>query len=304
MKYILHVILISLFSLTIISCVKKDDSLSSTSSDDSSSDSGSTDNSDSDSGSGSSATLNISSFVIDTTFPTVSSVAITDAEGIQNNLLNAGDNVSVTATFSEVVIVDNSSSNPTITLAVGSDNRTATYTSGDNSTALVFRYTIQSGDTDTNGISIGANALDNNSSTISDLAGNIATDFTHSAVDNNSSVKVDTTAPSVDNFTMSDTELKIGDNATVTLVFSEPVCGASSGCSLSQTGGTDFSSADITSDNGSLNNTMSSNQANDNKTIWTGTFTPDNDTEDDTNTLSLGTGYTDLAGNNGPARQL
>jgi hypothetical protein len=177
---------------------------------------------------------------------------------------------------------------------------TATYTSGDNSTDLVFRYTIQSGYNDSNGISIGANALALNSGTISDPAGNIPDNLTHSAVPDNSSYKVDTTPPSVDNFTMDDTELKIGDNATVTLVFSEAVCGASSGCSLSQTGGTDFSSADITSDNGSLNNTMSSSQANDNKTIWTGTFTPNDNTEDNSNTLSLATTYTDLAGNNGP----
>ena len=94
----------------------------------------------------------------------------------------------MTATFREAVLFDNASITPTITLAVGSDNRTATYTSGDNSTALVFRYTIQSGDTDTNGISIRADALDNNSSTIRDRAGNIATDITHDAVDNNLSL--------------------------------------------------------------------------------------------------------------------
>ena len=105
---------------------------------------------------------------------------------------------------------------------VGSTNQTATYASGDNSTALVFRYTIQSGDNDTNGISIGANAIALNSGTIRDVAGNDGT-LSHGAVDNNSSYKVDTTAPSVDNFTMNDTELKIGDNATVTLVFSEAV---------------------------------------------------------------------------------
>ena len=68
-----------------------------------------------------------------------------------------------------------------------------------------------------------------------------------------------------------------------------------------KTGGTDFSSADITSDNGSLNNTMSSSQANDNKTIWTGTFTPNDNTEDNSSRLSLATTYTDLAGNNGPS---
>ena len=56
MNKVFYIILISLFSLTIISCSKEDDSSSSSSS---------TDNSDS--GSGSSATLKISPFVIDTT---------------------------------------------------------------------------------------------------------------------------------------------------------------------------------------------------------------------------------------------
>ena len=129
---------------------------------------------------------------MDTVLPTLNSVAITGAQGDQNSFVNDGDNVSVTATFREAVIFDNASITPIITLAVGSDNRTATYTSGDNSTDLMFRYTIQSGDTDTNGISIEANVLALNSGTIMDRAGNFATDLTHNAVDN---------------FTMSDTEL-------------------------------------------------------------------------------------------------
>jgi hypothetical protein len=99
---------------------------------------------------------------------------ISSATGIQNNLLNVGDNVSVTATFSEAVIVDNSSSNPTLTLAVGDDNQTATYASGDNSTHQVFRYTIQVGETDSNGISIRADVLALNSGTIKDATGNNA----------------------------------------------------------------------------------------------------------------------------------
>ena len=166
----------------------------------------------------------------------------------------------------------------------------------------MFRYTIQSGYNDSNGISIGENALDYNSSTISDPAGNIPDNLTHDAVPDNSSVKVDTTAPSVDNFTMSDTELKIGDNATVTLVFSEPICGdnATSGCSLSQTGGVDFSNADITIpnlDNSTPTGTLTTMTSDDNET-WTGTFTPAINAEDNSSRLSLGTGYTDLAGNN------
>ena len=66
MNKVLYIILISLFSLTIISCAEEDDSSSSSSSDDSSSSSSSTDNN---SYSGSSVTLKISSFVIDTTLP-------------------------------------------------------------------------------------------------------------------------------------------------------------------------------------------------------------------------------------------
>ena len=66
MNKVLYIILISIFSLTIISCAEEDDSSSSSSSDDSSSSSSSTDNN---SYSGTSVTLNISSFVIDTTLP-------------------------------------------------------------------------------------------------------------------------------------------------------------------------------------------------------------------------------------------
>ena len=94
---------------------------------------------------------------------------------------------------------------------------------------------------------------------------------------------VETLAPSVDNFTLSDTALKAGDTATVTLVFSEAVASFSS-------------SADITADNGTLA-TMSSG----NNVTWTGTFTPTANTEDASNTLSLATSYTDTAGNAGPA---
>jgi len=119
-------------------------------------------------------------------------VAISSATGSQNSLLNAGDVVSVTATFSESVIV--ASGTPTLTLVVGSTNRTATYASGSGSTSLVFQYTIQAGETDSDGISIGANALALNSGTIRDAAGNNAT-LTHISVADNSSYMVDTTAP-------------------------------------------------------------------------------------------------------------
>ena len=214
----------------------------------------------------------------DTTPPTVSGVAITSVTGIQNNLLNVGDNVSVTVTFSENVPVTGT---PQLTLAVGSDNRTATYASGTGNAPLVFTYTIQAGDNDTNGISIRADAIALDNGTISDPAGNNAT-LTHNAVSDNNSYMVDTEAPRVDNFTLSDTALKIGDNATVTLGFSEVVI--------------EFTAADITNPNGSLPSMISSDNI-----TWTGTFTPTAGEEEPNNTLSLATSYTDLAGNAGPS---
>ena len=120
------------------------------------------------------------------TDPTVDSVAITSTSEQVYSLLNAEDKVTVTATFSESVIVDNASGTPTLTIVVGSTNRTATYESGSGSRPLVFKYTIQSGETDTNGISIGANSLALNSGTIRDASGNYAT-ITHSSVAANSS---------------------------------------------------------------------------------------------------------------------
>jgi hypothetical protein len=102
----------------------------------------------------------------------------------------------VTATFSENVPVTGT---PQLPLVVGVTNRTANYTSGSGNTTLVFQYTIQAGETDADGISIGADVLALNSGTIRDAAGNNAT-LTHSAVSANSSYKVDTTAPTA-NFT-------------------------------------------------------------------------------------------------------
>ncbi len=202
-------------------------------------------------------------FVINTLGPTISSVAITSSSGKQNNFLNAGDNVSMTVNFSETVILDNTGGPPVLTIVVGSTDRPTTFISGSNSDNLTFRYTIQAGENDTDGISISADALELPSgSTLKDSSGNLAS-VEHDAVTHNAEYKVDTTTPSVSSFTMSDTEIKIGDTPTVTLAFSEAVIGFSS-------------SADITIaslDNGTASGSLSTMSSTDNES-WTGTFTP------------------------------
>ena len=98
----------------------------------------------------------------------------------------------VTATMSEAVTVTGT---PQLTLNVGGTDRIASYASGSGSSALVFTYTIQTGDTDGNGIAIAANSLANVvDSTIADAAGNAAT-LSHAAVSDNTAYLVDTTAP-------------------------------------------------------------------------------------------------------------
>ena len=97
---------------------------------------------------------------------------------------------------------------------------------------------------------------------------------------NLSSATQDTTAPTA-TITLSDSALKKGETATVTVTFSEAVTG--------------FSNADLTLTSGALSDMSSS----DGGKTWTGTFTPTADVEDATNVVSLATTYTDAAGNTG-----
>ncbi len=100
----------------------------------------------------------------DTTAPTVTSVTVP-----ANGTYLPGNNLDFTVNFSENVIVTGM---PYISLTIGSNSRNAMYTSGSGTTALVFRYTVQEYDSDADGINI--NALNLNSGTIKDGAGNDA----------------------------------------------------------------------------------------------------------------------------------
>ena len=159
----------------------------------------------------------------DATGPSVSSVAITSATNAANNTLNEDDVVSVTVTMDEATVVNTTGGTPFITLNVGGVSRNASYASGTGTTSLIFQYTIASSETtDSDGISIGANALALNSGTMQDAAGNNAT-ITHSAVSANSSFKVDTTKPTISSLSVA------ANNSTVTVTFAEDVYASSAG---------------------------------------------------------------------------
>ena len=70
----------------------------------------------------------------------------------------AGDTIEVTATFVESVTVTGT---PRIAFTLGTATKHLAYASGSPGTALVFAYTVASGDEDTDGITIATDALEN-----------------------------------------------------------------------------------------------------------------------------------------------
>ena len=143
-------------------------------------------------------TFTVTSFTVDTTSPTVTSVS----SNTSNGSYNASDNISVTVTFNETVVVDNSSGNPRIQLETGTTDQYATYSSGNSSTVLVFNYIVQSGDT-SNDLGYKASySLSLNSGTIKDSLNNDATltlpsPGSSGSLGANKALIIDTTAPVV-----------------------------------------------------------------------------------------------------------
>ena len=142
-----------------------------------------------------------SSFKVDAVAPTVSSVAITSDPG-DDDTYGAGDKIEVTVTFSENMSLPISITCGTdvihckaeLALEIGGTARTADYQSHDGAD-VVFAYTVQAGDTDDNGISIGANKLTGQG--IRDAAGTNGkgindADLSHDAVDDDAEHKVAT----------------------------------------------------------------------------------------------------------------
>ena len=90
-----------------------------------------------------------------------------------NGTYKTGDNLDFHFTFSEPVVVNTASGTPRVQLTVGSSTVFATYLSGSGSSTLIFRYTVQPGHLDTDGIAI-ASPIQLNGGTIKDNAGNDA----------------------------------------------------------------------------------------------------------------------------------
>ncbi len=142
---------------------------------------------------------------------------ITGVTGPSAGTYAQGDTLWFTATFDDNVTVNNS---PYIPVTVGSAKQ-AEYASGSGTTILKFRYVLQSGDSDAEGIATGT-SVTLNGGTIKDVAGNAAV-LTFSAPAT-TGVLVDAVAPAISGVTSPDAgTYEAGDTLWFKVAFDENV---------------------------------------------------------------------------------
>ena len=166
----------------------------------------------------------LGSVIVDTTITTVSNVT----SSTTNGSYKAENTISIQVEFSKTVIVTGT---PQLTLETGTNDAVVNYASGSGSNTLTFTYSIISGHTSSDLDYKATNSL--SGGTIKDTAGNLASltlpePGATGSLRANKTIIIDTTAPSVVSFIISKTSLKVGEDATVTLQFSESVSGFNS----------------------------------------------------------------------------
>ena len=159
----------------------------------------------------------LGSVIVDTTITTVSNVT----SSTTNGSYKAENTISIQVEFSKTVIVTGT---PQLTLETGTNDAVVNYASGSGSNTLTFTYSIISGHTSSDLDYKATNSL--SGGTIKDTAGNLASltlpePGATGSLRANKTIIIDTTAPSVVSFIISKTSLKVGEDATVTLQFSE-----------------------------------------------------------------------------------
>ncbi|SFO72227.1 Autotransporter-associated beta strand repeat-containing protein [Ectopseudomonas composti] len=212
--------------------------------------------------------------------PTITNVSSSTANGTYK----IGDVITVNVQFDSAV---NVTGIPTLTLETGATDRVLNYLSGSGTNTLSFSYTVQAGDSSADLDYASTTALSLNGGSIQDGANQnailtLATPGAAGSLGANNALVVDGVRPAATSITLSDTNLRIGETATVTITFNEAVLGLDVG---------DFNVA-----NGSLSNPSSS----DGGLTWTATFTPSANITDASNIITLNnTGVMDSAGNIG-----
>ncbi len=204
-----------------------------------------------------SGTTDSNNYAIDTVRPTATIV-------VADTALQIGETSLVTITFSEAV---SGFTNADLTIANGT---LSAVSSSDGGITWTATFTPSAGITDTTNLI----TLDNTG--ISDLAGNAGSGTTDS-----NNYAIDSQRPTA-TIVLSDSTLKPGETALVTITFSEAVTG--------------FDNSDLSVANGTLSAVSSS----DGGITWTATFTPTAGVTDASNLITLNnSSVSDVAGNTG-----
>lgn len=136
-----------------------------------------------------------------------------------------GETISFTVSFPFDITTTTTGGSPRLKLTIGSTTRYATYAAQADLKKLIFDYTFVSGDNDTDGISL--DALELNGSTLKFTSNGVASDcdVTTVSAKTYSAVKVDTTAPTISAFTMTNLPgmYNEADVLSFSLTFSENV---------------------------------------------------------------------------------
>ena len=157
---------------------------------------------------------------VDTTAPTVTSITAITPDGTYI----AGDTIDYSVTFSESVTTNVVGLFPRLTLVVGSTNKYLLPTANATGTTHTFRYTIVSGDLDTNGVTITVNSFANNGTTAyARDAGRNNVSTTLTAV-SSAGILVDAAAPTISSVTEpTNGTYDSGDTLSFSVVYSEAV---------------------------------------------------------------------------------
>ena len=149
--------------------------------------------------------------------------------GVPGNDLYIGGALDFMVYFNENIIVNIDSGVPRIALLVGSSTRYASYISGSGSNQLVFRYVIQTGDQDSDGIAFVGSSynIDLNNGVIGDIAGNLFSG-TALSVPNLDGITVDGRAPTLNAIAVAtpgdaDSYYGPGESVTLAATFSKVV---------------------------------------------------------------------------------
>ena len=118
---------------------------------------------------------------VDGVSPALTRVSIVSAPG-ESGFYGLDAEIRIEVAFGEVVHVTDTMGDLALVLSIGKNLRSASFDGGSGTDTLMFLYTVQAGDQDDDGISIGPNALQGG--TIMDTAGNeVVRDFEGSPVD-------------------------------------------------------------------------------------------------------------------------